>query len=209
MFSRAEVETLIKDRKIGPLSGFRSKANRRFDTIVKLNGEFKVEFDFEATTAATLTDIKCENCGKPMAVKSGRRGEFLACSGYPECKTTLNFKRDEAGKVVALPRAPQPKMPEVDIKCEKCEKPMVIRMSRRGPFLACSGYPKCRNAKPLPEDIKAKLPKAAPKAPPVLTDEKCEKCGAPMARRQGRFGEFLGCSAYPKCKNIKKIQPAA
>ncbi len=208
MFSRAEVETLIKERKIGPLSGFRSKANRRFDAIVKLDDEFKVEFDFEATTAATLTDIKCENCGKLMAVKSGRRGEFLACSGYPECKTTLNFKRDEAGKVVPLPRAPQPKMPEVDIKCEKCEKPMVIRMSRRGPFLACSGYPKCKNAKPIPEELKAKLPKAQPKPAPVMTNEKCEKCGAPMVRRQGRFGEFLGCSAYPKCKNIKKNQPA-
>ena len=208
MFSRAEVETLIKDRKIGPLSGFRSKANRRFDTIVKLNGEFKVEFDFEATTAATLTDIKCENCGKPMAVRSGRRGEFLACSGYPECKTTLNFRRDEAGKVIPLPRAPQPKMPEVDTKCEKCGSPMVIRMSRRGPFLACSGYPKCKNAKPLPEELKAKLPEAPPKPPPVMTDEKCDKCGAPMVRRSGRFGEFLGCSAYPKCKNIKKLQPA-
>jgi DNA topoisomerase-3 len=206
MFSRAEVETLAKDRKIGPLGGFRSKANRRFDAIVKLDSEFKVEFDFEATTAATLTDIKCENCGKQMAVKSGRRGEFLACSGYPECKTTLNFKRDEAGKVVPLPRAPQPKMPEVNIKCEKCEKPMVIRMSRRGPFLACSGYPKCKNAKPLPEELRAQLPAAPPKAAPVMTDEKCEECGAPMLKRQGRYGEFLGCSAYPKCKNIKRVQ---
>ncbi|MGD0017177.1 MAG: DNA topoisomerase 3 [Verrucomicrobiia bacterium] len=206
MFSRAEVETLTKDRKIGPLGGFRSKANRRFDAIVKFDSEFKVEFDFEATTAATLTDIKCENCGKFMAVRSGRRGEFLACSGYPECKTTLNFKRDEAGKVVPLPRAPQPKMPEVDIKCEKCEKPMVIRMSRRGPFLACSGYPKCKNAKPLPEELRAQLPAAPPKPAPVMTDEKCDKCGAPMAKRQGRYGEFLGCSAYPKCKNIKKVQ---
>ena len=208
MFSRAEVETLAKDRKIGPLSGFRSKANRRFDAIVKLDGEFKVEFDFEATTAAAMTDVKCENCGKPMIVRSGRRGEFLACSGYPECKTTLNFKRDETGKIVPLPRAAQPKMPEVDIKCEKCGAPMAVKMSRRGPFLACSGYPKCKNAKPLPDEIKAKMPKAVPKPPPVMTDEKCDRCGAPMVKRQGRYGEFLGCSAYPKCKNIKKLQPA-
>ena len=208
LFSRSEVETLLKDRKLGPLSGFRSKTNRRFDAIIKLNGESKVEFDFEATTAASLTDIKCENCGKPMAVRSGRRGEFLACSGYPVCKTTLNFKRDESGKIVAVPRAPQQKMPEVDIKCEKCGAPMAVKMSRRGPFLACSAYPKCRNTKPLPDEIKAKMPKAAPKPPPVMTDEKCDRCGAPMVKRQGRYGEFLGCSAYPKCKNIKKLQPA-
>ncbi|HUJ09294.1 MAG TPA: DNA topoisomerase 3 [Verrucomicrobiae bacterium] len=209
MFSRAEVETLVKDRKLGPLSGFRSKANKRFNAIVKLNSECKVEFDFEATTAAATTEIKCEKCGKPMVVRSGRRGEFLACSGYPECKTTLNFKRDEAGKITPIPRAPQPQMPEVDIKCEKCGSAMVVKMSRRGPFLACSGYPKCKNAKTLPDEIKAKMPKAAPKPPPEMTDEKCGKCGAPMVKRRGRFGEFLGCSAYPKCKNIKKLASAA
>ena len=86
---------------------------------------------------------------------------------------------------------------------------MVIRNSRRGPFLACSGYPKCRNAKPLPEELKHLAPPPPPKEIPILTDEKCEKCGAPMAKRRGRFGEFLGCSAYPKCKNIKKLAPAA
>jgi DNA topoisomerase-3 len=209
ILSREEVETLARDRKIGPLKGFRSKAKRRFDAIIKLNDEFKTEFDFEATTAAMLTDIKCENCGKPMAVRSGRRGEFLACSGYPDCKTTLNFKRDESGKIIPIARAPQPKMPEVNIPCEKCGAPMAVKMSRRGPFLACSGYPKCKNAKPLPDEIKAKLPKAAPKPAPVMTDEKCDKCGAPMVKRHGRFGEFLGCSAYPKCKNIKKLAPVS
>ena len=97
-------------------------------------------------------------------------------------------------------------MPDVDIKCDKCGKPMAIKMSRRGPFLACTGYPKCKNAQSLPDELKAKLPPPKPKAAPVLTDEKCDKCGAPMALRKGRFGEFLGCSAYPKCKNIKKIE---
>ena len=48
----------------------------------------------------------------------------------------------------------------------------------------------------------------SPKPAAEVTDEKCEKCGAPMARRKGRFGEFLGCTGYPKCKNIKKLTPA-
>src|ERR1019366_6537728 len=85
---------------------------------------------------------------------------------------------------------------------------MVIKNSRRGPFLACSGYPKCKNAKPVPEELKAKLPKAAPRPPPEPTNEKCEKCGSPMLKRQGRYGPFLGCSAYPKCKTIQKIVAA-
>lgn len=206
LLGREEFEALVRDRKVGPISGFRSKAGKRFAAILKLNDEFKVEFDFEATTQAAMTEHKCPECGKPMIIRSGRRGEFLACSGYPECKTTMNFRKDEAGKITVLPRAPQPKLPAVDIKCEKCGAPMAVKMSRRGPFLACTGYPKCKNAKPLPDEIKAKMP-APPK--PELTDEKCDKCGAPMAKRRGRYGEFLGCSAYPKCKNIKKLAPAS
>ena len=103
----------------------------------------------------------------------------------------------------------KPQPVTTDIKCEKCSSPMVIRNSRRGPFLACSGYPKCRNAKPLPDELKDKAPPPPPKEEPVMTDEKCEKCGSPMVKRRGRFGEFLGCSAYPKCKNIKKLAPLA
>ena len=152
------------------------------------------------------TGATCEKCGQPMVIKNGKSGEFLACSGYPKCRNAKSFRRDEQGKIVVVEK---PKQVETEIKCEKCSSPMVIRNSRRGPFLACSGYPKCRNAKPLPDELKHLAPPPPPKEIPVLTDEKCEKCGAPMAKRRGRFGEFLGCSAYPKCKNIKKLAPAA
>jgi ssDNA-binding Zn-finger/Zn-ribbon topoisomerase 1 len=205
LLGRDEFEALLRDKQLGPLEGFRSKTGKRFSATVKLNAEWKTEFDF----AVNDSGLKCEKCGKPLIIRSGRRGEFLACSGYPECKNAMSFKRDEAGKIVPIPReegAEAAKMPDVDIKCEKCGKPMAIKMSRRGPFLACTGYPKCKNAQSLPEDLKAKLPPPKPKAPVALTDEKCDKCGAPMALRKGRFGEFLGCSAYPKCKNIKKIE---
>jgi len=152
------------------------------------------------------TGIKCEKCGSPMIIKAGKRGEFLACSGYPKCRNAKSFKRDEQGKISIIEKA-QPVT--TDVKCEKCGSPMLIRNSRRGPFLACSAYPKCRNAKPLPEELRDKAPPPPPREEPVMTDEKCEKCGSPMVRRRGRFGEFLGCSAYPKCKNIKKLAPAA
>ncbi len=145
----------------------------------------------DAAAAAMSTDEKCEECGKPMVVRSGRRGPFLACSGYPECKNTRPIpgsKEAERGK--------RPPPEPTDEKCDKCGSPMVIRTGRRGRFLACSGFPKCRNAKPLPGEQKAEE---------QLSDEKCEKCGKPMAVKQGRWGPFLGCTGYPECKTIKRL----
>ncbi len=152
------------------------------------------------------TGLTCEKCGETMVFKAGRGGEFLACSGYPTCKNAKSFVRDAEGKLTIVEK---PKPVETEIKCEKCGRLMVIRNSRRGPFLACPGFPKCRNAKQLPEELKHLAPPPPPKEEPVLTDEKCEKCGEPMARRKGRFGEFLGCTGYPKCKNMKKLAPAS
>lgn len=157
-----------------------------------------------AEAALPETDATCPNCEKPMQVKRGRRGMFLACSGYPKCRTTANVAEVKDGKAVAE------EMPQVDEKCEKCGAAMVVKNSRRGPFLACSGYPKCKNAKNLPDDHPAKqaAKKAAANKPqPVKTEEKCPKCGAEMMLRDGRHGPFLGCSAYPKCKTIEKVTP--
>jgi DNA topoisomerase I len=87
-----------------------------------------------------VTDRKCEVCGKPMVKRIGRRGPFLACSGYPDCRTTLSI--DKAGNII---HRPPPQM--TDKKCEKCGKAMLLRVGKRGPFLACSGFPRCRNLK--------------------------------------------------------------
>ena len=75
----------------------------------------------------------------------------------------------------------------------------VWRGSRRGPFLACSGFPKCRNAKPLPDELREE---------PKETAEICEKCGEPMVIKTSRWGkEFLACSGYPKCRNARDVVP--
>ncbi|HVO32898.1 MAG TPA: type I DNA topoisomerase, partial [Elusimicrobiota bacterium] len=87
-----------------------------------------------------VTDRKCETCGKPMLKRFGRRGPFLACSGYPDCRTTYSI--DKEGNIFVRP-APQ----MTDKKCEKCSKPMLLRVGKRGPFLTCSGFPRCRNLK--------------------------------------------------------------
>lgn len=75
--------------------------------------------------------------------------------------------------------------------CEKCGKPMLIRWGRNGKFMACSGFPACRNTKPLAENEKE------------TTDEICDKCGSMMEVKSGKYGRFLACSNYPKCKNVK------
>jgi len=77
---------------------------------------------------------------------------------------------------------------------------MVIRTGRRGRFLACSAYPKCRNTRPLPEDEAAEARAAV--------GEKCALCGRPMALRRGRYGSFLGCTGYPDCKGVKHLRKA-
>lgn len=100
----------------------------------------------------------CSECGKPMVLRLGRGEPFLGCSGYPECRNTISLtprgkgggkggSRGRRGKALTLP---------TETPCEKCGKKMVVRMSRRGPFLACPGYPRCRNAKDAtPEQIEA------------------------------------------------------
>lgn len=86
-----------------------------------------------------------------------------------------------------------------DIMCEKCGMPMVIKWGRHGRFMACSGYPNCKNTRPLEGE-------GADTAPaPVMTDEKCEVCGSPMVLKSGRFGKFLACSRYPECKTTKPL----
>ena len=83
---------------------------------------------------------------------------------------------------------------EAGMTCDICGKSMVIRWGRNGRFIACSGYPDCKNTKPLEEE-----------ALPQTSDEICSKCGKPMVYKVGRYGRFLACSDYPTCKNTKPI----
>jgi len=94
-----------------------------------------------------------------------------------------------------------------DILCDKCGAQMIVKNGRFGKFAACPNYPTCKNTKPLtPEGAsntegKAAEPEKKPEAP--VTDMVCDKCGAPMVLRNGRFGSFYACSAYPTCKFTK------
>src|SRR3989339_397293 len=91
------------------------------------------------------SDEVCPKCGKPMVIRESRRGRFLACTGFPECRTTFSIDRNNQKIIKPAPE-------QTGLVCEKCGKPMLKRFGKRGAFLACSGFPKCRNTKKLPEN---------------------------------------------------------
>jgi DNA topoisomerase-1 len=98
----------------------------------------------------------------------------------------------------------KPKDIPTDEVCEKCGLPMVIRWGRHGRFLACSGFPQCKNTKPLLTKDAEQTELNTEKITQV-TEEKCDKCGSSMVIKTGRYGKFLACSRYPECKNTKPI----
>jgi len=140
------------------------------------------------------TDEVCDKCGKPMVLKWGRYGKFLACSGYPDCKNTRQLAGVEGDG--------GPELHE-DVAKEVCSndgQAMVLKKGRFGPFLACSNYPECKVTKRLVRGAEGKL--QVEQLQPI--DEACPECTKPLMWRRGRFGPFVACSDYPNCKYIKK-----
>ena len=127
------------------------------------------------------TEITCEKCGAPMVIKYGKNGAFLACSRYPACENTQEFRRNEKGEIVIISR-------EVAENCPECGKPLFLKYGRYGPFLACSGYPQCRYTKPIKKDIT------------FQESKKCPQCGASLVIKRDKKGRrFWACSHYPEC----------
>ncbi len=132
----------------------------------------QAETGMEKIKKEILTEEKCPKCGKPMMIRSGRFGDFMACSGYPQCKYTKPLPGSKEAE-------------STNEVCEKCGKPMIYKRSRFGSFMACSGYPKCRNIKPILK----------------TTGIKCPKCGGDIVERKSKRGKiFYSCSNYPECK---------
>ncbi|GMU82773.1 MAG: DNA topoisomerase 1 [Planctomycetota bacterium] len=197
----------------------------------------------------------CSECGEgTLRVKWKLRRAWLGCDQYPKCKATGTIPPD-----IEIRKKPAPPPEEAGLACDKCGRAMVIRDGKRGKFLACSGYPKCRNAKPVEklEELKAAQAAAGITAPPVeprggpkkaargakasagtkITKEAlgepppgfawtrtgkpvvevmppdetlpCPECGGTLALRDGRFGPFFSCSGYPKCRFVCNLRGEA
>ncbi len=88
------------------------------------------------------------------------------------------------------------------ISCKLCDGKLVIKLGKAGEFLACENYPTCKHTQNFKKDESGTVIPIE-KEEPVVSGEKCEKCGRPMVYKNGRFGKFLACSGYPECRHIK------
>jgi len=151
-------------------------------TFTKENPVNLTEFD-TAEMPETSQEEYCDNCGRVMVLKRGRFGQFMACTGYPDCKTT---RRLDQGK-----RVPDVALEET---CPQCSRNLVLRHGRYGEFISCSGYPECKYIKQNFIGVKC---------PQCKDGELVEK----KARRRGNT--FYGCSNYPKCEFTSAHKPVA
>jgi len=124
------------------------------------------------------TGISCPACGGEMVIRFGKAGKFLACRNYPGCRHTANFRETPEGGVELAPDE------EAGVACDKCGKAMVVRRWKGSRYIACSGYPGCRNSRPYGIGVK------------------CPECGeGEMVERASRAGKmFYSCSRYPGCR---------
>ncbi|NQT10656.1 MAG: type I DNA topoisomerase [Desulfobacteraceae bacterium] len=164
------------------------------EVLTRFYDPFKKDLDAASESMLNMrgigfpADLTCPDCNRQLHVKVGKNGQYLACSGYPECKYSTNYARDETGKIQPIE---PPKDEATDKICEKCDKPMVLKHGQYGPFLACSGYPECKNTKSINSNHAGQD-----------TGVKCPEkgCSGSLVERKSRRGKiFYGCSRYPEC----------
>lgn len=203
-FSPSELGMIVNDYLVDKFpelldTGFTAKMEDQLDGIeegkadwVKVISDFFGPFKEDLAQASAETgkvkpeDIEtehvCEKCEKPMVIRWGRHGRFLACSGYPECKNSRPLDGDK----------PQVADTPTDEVCDKCASPMVIKTGRFGKFMACTKYPECKSTRPLPTGVK------------------CPKDGGDLVERRTKKGRsFWSCSNYPKCDFATWSRPVA
>jgi len=157
------------------------KENPESCTFTKENPINLPDLD-SADMQETSQEEYCENCGRVMVLKRGRFGQFMACTGYPDCKTTRRL--DQGKRVPDIP---------LDEKCPQCGRNMILRHGRYGEFTSCSGYPDCKYVKQNFIGVKCPL---------------CKE-GELVEKRARKGNTFYGCGNYPKCKFTSAAKPIA
>ncbi len=131
-------------------------------------------------------------------VEEGRTVWHTLVSGYYDelmkLVKSVDLKKEKASFTEAT-----------DIVCDKCQQgKLVVRRSKGGEFLSCNRFPACKNIKNFSRDKDGKIHIEEPREPRML-DEKCPQCGSPLQEKRGRYGAFIACSNYPKCKFTRPI----
>ena len=185
------------------IGDFYEPFSKDLESASKIMKELKVSFEEKV-------DQKCEKCGSPMVKKWGRHGRFLACSGFPECKTTKPLEEETVS---------------TDARCPTCGGEMMVRTGRYGKFLACKSYPECKGTARITLGIKCPLcggeliekrtkkartfygcqtyPKCKFATWDKPVSEKCPDCGFPIMVVK-TSGEKSGQAYCPKCKGEAK-----
>lgn len=153
-----------------------------------------IEKEASVEKQVEVSSTPCPHCGKPMLIKYGRMGKFLAC---PEegSKVTLPMP-EEAAKIKELDEKTK------DERCPICEGPMDVKRGRFGFFLGCSNYPKCKGISKIWNKTGFKCPNCQASA------DRKDKPGDVVERKsRGRGKPFFGCSRYPDCTFVLNIKP--
>ncbi len=155
----------------------------RDDLLHEFYGEFSKDLEKflghkREVEETTLTCPKCKE--HKLVIRLGKAGEFAGCAGFPKCKFTSNFIREEDESITLV----EPEKPKtVDITCPQCGKKLEERMGRYGKFIACPGYPECKYIYKEKASFKCPL---------------CKK--GDVVKKKWRGGSFWGCDNYPKCR---------
>ncbi|MCH9674774.1 MAG: type I DNA topoisomerase [Gammaproteobacteria bacterium] len=152
----------------------------RFWESFKSQVDLKHETVKRSDVTQEKLDEECPECSQPLAIRLGRRGRFIGCTAFPECKYTRSLEagtEEERAQVQAIEGR----------ECPKCASPLLVREGKYGKFIGCSGYPDCSHIEALD--------------PPVDTGHSCPQCsaGAIMRRKSRRGKIFYSCATYPKC----------
>jgi DNA topoisomerase-1 len=159
---------IVRFGKLGKFLGCSNYPTCKYTTPFEIDEDGRIKIKPQETVEEV-----CEICGAQMLVKESKKGKFLACSAYPECKNTKPF-----GKEVDKINKPEP----TSEKCPKCDNLLVIKDGKYGKFLSCSNYPKCKYTKSVGIGVM------------------CPECGGNIVRKVSRKGCFYGCENYPECK---------
>ncbi|MBU4316162.1 MAG: type I DNA topoisomerase [Proteobacteria bacterium] len=187
------------------LDRIETEQSQSLEVLSNFYAPFKLELDKALSEMLSVkgvgvpTSLNCPTCGKKLFIKIGKNGPFLACSGYPECAFTRDYVRDEKGVISPVESAAGE---QTDILCEKCRRPMVVRKGKFGDFLACSGYPECKNTRSRTADSQARG-----KGTGVQCPEK--GCAGEILEKHSKRGKvFYGCNRYPDCSFAIWDKPA-
>jgi len=165
-----------------------------YDFIVSFFDEFFKLFEESSkkmyADEVTKLDEICPKCGSPLVIRVGRNGSFIACSNYPECDYIK-----------------KPEIEYADGVCPKCGARLVVRTSKKGKkFIGCSAYPKCDYIQ-IDEKVKERKEKALRAKEEIKPEDyikDCPDCGGHLIKKKGKYGYFLGCTNFPKCKHMEK-----